>query len=59
MKYDYVSELLLRRLFQQPFNHSNEFAVGFALIGAESHVFVRHVALLVDDYDRRHGVQIE
>src|SRR5262249_35217961 len=47
------------RSFQQPFNHPNEFAIGLALIGPESHVFVRHIALLVDDYDRRHGVQTE
>ena len=32
---------------------------GLALVGAESHVFVRQIALLVDDYDRRHGVQAE
>jgi hypothetical protein len=59
MEYDYASELLLRLLFQEPFNHSNKFAIGFALIGAESDVFVRQVALLVDDYDRRDGVQAE
>src|SRR5262245_4388474 len=46
-------------LFQQSLNHSNEFAIGLALIGSESHVFVRQIALLVDDYDCGHGVQTE
>ena len=46
-------------LFQQPFNNSDQITVGFALIGVESHVSMGQIALLVDDYDSRHGVQFE